>query len=396
MLRRSTVTVFVVAAVAGLTARPAHAQIPEGWEIVEIFPAGTEYHCGWPDINDEGQIVFDRRLWPSFFDREIILYDQGELIPLTDDDVWDAFPRINNHGEIVWQRDLDPDPDVWQLGIVRWRNGIIETVAEPPERFSLEGPDINDSGWMVWYSAAEAGNSPYRASVFLYDGSSAMELPNGGFPDQTPRINNFGQIVWTRYDYPRRGRSTIMLFENGQFRYLSDGVGFPQSPHLSDLGDVVWADSAGLYLWTKGTVAPKVFGTVAFPTMNHCSEVGVSLLNTEHGYFGLSLIRGDTPIEIVDSYFGSTAEQINGVGHIVFQSGRVPASGTHVFRRRPTNWDLDEDGDMDLADYMAFQNCVEGFDNEDWCRCRGADEDHSGIVDQFDWSLLRDSFAGPE
>jgi hypothetical protein len=53
----------------------AVAQIPEGWEIIEIFPAGTEYICGPPDINDN-----------------------GGLIPLADDDLAERFPRTNTHG----------------------------------------------------------------------------------------------------------------------------------------------------------------------------------------------------------------------------------------------------------------------------------------------------------
>jgi len=38
------VTVVVALALASVPIPRAAAQIPEGWEIVEIFPAGTEFH----------------------------------------------------------------------------------------------------------------------------------------------------------------------------------------------------------------------------------------------------------------------------------------------------------------------------------------------------------------
>ena len=94
---------FILLAVAART----HAQIPEGWEIVEIASDPGFYHAR-PDINDRGQVVFHRTIAPSL-DRnamEIFLYDRGQLLRLTDDDTYDAVPRINNHGDIVWAREI--------------------------------------------------------------------------------------------------------------------------------------------------------------------------------------------------------------------------------------------------------------------------------------------------
>jgi hypothetical protein len=74
----------------------AVAQIPEGWEIIEIFPAGTEYYCGPPDINDRGQIVFDRRLWPSRNETEVMRYERGKLTQLTQTDRFYATRSFSN------------------------------------------------------------------------------------------------------------------------------------------------------------------------------------------------------------------------------------------------------------------------------------------------------------
>ena len=116
-------SVFVSLVIPTAAGPPA---LPEGWEIVEIVPAGTEFYYGAPGINDRGQVVFDRRLWPSLTEIEILLYDRGHVVQLTDDNVYDSFPRINNPGDIVWSRDVQGDGRA--SGIVRWRNGQLRTI----------------------------------------------------------------------------------------------------------------------------------------------------------------------------------------------------------------------------------------------------------------------------
>ena len=128
----------------------AHAQIPEGWEIVEIANDPAFYHA-WADINDRGQVVFHRTIAPSL-DRnamEIFLYDRGQLVRLTDDDTYDAFPRINNHGDIVWVREIQ-GPGT-EGAIVLWRNGELTTISD--QLFWEFDPAIqNDKPVKVWVS----------------------------------------------------------------------------------------------------------------------------------------------------------------------------------------------------------------------------------------------------
>ncbi len=144
--------------------RSAGGQIPEGWEIVTITD-DPDVFDGIPDINDRGQMVFSRQL--DLSDRassEIFLYDRGNLIRLTNDDVRDVLARINNKGEIVWSRDFNGD-DV--TGIVRWVAGELEVISDQAD-YNEAGVDMNDHGQIVW-PAQPVGIIPNDDDLFFYD-----------------------------------------------------------------------------------------------------------------------------------------------------------------------------------------------------------------------------------
>ncbi len=101
-------TVPFIIMVAFAAAPRAGGQIPEGWEIVTITndPSILDARV---DMNDRGQIVFDRRTGAGDATFEIFLYDRGRLVQVTDDDTFDWDPAINNNGDIVWSRDFHDD-----------------------------------------------------------------------------------------------------------------------------------------------------------------------------------------------------------------------------------------------------------------------------------------------
>ncbi|MBU0637883.1 MAG: hypothetical protein KKB50_03390, partial [Planctomycetes bacterium] len=100
-------------------------------------------------------IVFSGRLGANEHSDEIFLYEDGELIPLTDDAVRDGFPDINDDGTIVWSRGIGPDgPYGPTLEIVMWQDGELTRLTD--DDVSDYGPEINNLGHIVWSSPSYA------------------------------------------------------------------------------------------------------------------------------------------------------------------------------------------------------------------------------------------------
>ena len=190
----------------------AVGQIPDGWEIIEITN-DPSFYDGRPDINDKGQIVFHRWPYPDQTQIEIMLYDRGELIQLTDDDVKDVFPKLNNKGEIVWMRDVDGDG---KDDIVKWHDGDLCVVSA--FAFHEGGPDINDAGWVVW--SGYINHDGVTDQLFLFDGTETFQLTDNGLSNQMPRINELGVLslpVTTssnRRGHPRSSYTTFRPSSN--------------------------------------------------------------------------------------------------------------------------------------------------------------------------------------
>ena len=86
------------------------ASIPPGFEVIQLTQ--TPVRDAWPRINNQRQIVYERRVTGTDESGEIFLYDDrtGQTIRLTNDNVRDAFPAINDDGTVVWARFMGP-PD---------------------------------------------------------------------------------------------------------------------------------------------------------------------------------------------------------------------------------------------------------------------------------------------
>jgi hypothetical protein len=378
--------------IAGFTAPAAgQPQIPEGWEIVEIFPAGTEYYCGRPDINDRGQVVFERRLWPSLTEIEIMLYEAGTLKQLTDDDVYDAFPRINNHGHIVWARDLAGDGR--NTGIVLQRDGTWEVVSDEP--YGENTPDINDAGHIVWWAALDPTNN--IDEIFFFDGTTTRRVTNDTFSDQSPRINRVGDFVFTQYDFRvDPWMSAVFGYFNRVLMRLTGNRPETQYPDINDHRQVVWHGAlTGVELWNNGSTTTIVASNAAGAHVNNRGVICLGRWDAAHRENGLWLWRGGKLMQLTDGSFGGNFSALNDRGEIAFQYGRVPSYGIALFTKKCFRGDFDSDGDRDLQDYSILERDY-GLENEDVEEgCWFGDTNEDGVIDADDFMTFVAYLSGP-
>ena len=370
-------------------AHGAAAQIPEGWEIVEITndPA---FFDNAPDINDRGQVVFMRTVAPSLDlqTAEVMLYDRCELIQLTDDDVYDGLPKINNHGDIVWARDLEGDGDT---DIVLWRDGELTPIANEP--YYEQDADIDDAGRIVWHGFVTGNGNVTQ--VFLSDGFSTEVLVDNGLMNQGFENNGLGDIVWARYNFfVSPWTSEIMLYTGEAFEQVTSGHGQVQSPDTNDLRHVVWASSqTGVELWVDG-ITTQIVEDGGGPRINNADDVSVARWDALCGNHELWLVRDGQLIQLTDGCYGGSKNSINNRGEIAFRYGSVAdlQMSIALFTKPSFVADVDFDGDVDLQDFALVQGC---FGTDGAGSCWGADLNADGAVDLTDFSAWSALIAGP-
>jgi hypothetical protein len=90
---------------------------------------------------------------------------------------------------VVWSEHDGSDEEIFLY------NGTT-TVQLTDNSYDDYSPRINDSGQVVWYGGWEESNY----EIFLYNGSTTVQLTDNSFNDAHPELNNSGQVVWVGID----------------------------------------------------------------------------------------------------------------------------------------------------------------------------------------------------
>jgi hypothetical protein len=144
----------------------------------------------------------------------------------------DVTPRINNAGQIVWNRD---DSVTWHYFLY---DGVSTFQLSTTEYVSWGG-DINDHGMVVWYGA-----DVYQDfKIFVYDGTTTvLSNPPYNVDVRNPRISNRGQVVWSA---DNGGEHEIFLYDGSAIIQLTDNDYRDLWPKINDLGHVTWRGEVG-------------------------------------------------------------------------------------------------------------------------------------------------------
>lgn len=391
MLRR--ISSILIAAVGALV--PGWAlggqEIPPGYEMVWI--TRDDLSNQMPRMNNHGQIVWDQ--WEEGVDEsaEIVLYDNGTFTQLTHDNYRDVWPDINDDGVIVWSSFRGPmGPFGPTAEIMMYRDGVITQLTNDGEYDYA--PYTNSLGQVAW--SKTVGLYSRQSEIYWYNGSTVQRLTYDGESDaksnQGGRINDVGQIVWTRYDFfVNPWESEIRLYDNGQTRTISPpGVFEPQVPDINNLGDVVWfynngTDSQAIQLWHGGHVLPFTDGRN--PHLNDLGHTYFIRWQEPGGWQGW-LYRDGTVYQLTDDPFWSTDGDINNRGEIACRSGGpVNPRDVRVLRRLPSG-DVNCDGTLNGFDIEPFVIALSDVDLYTvlypTCDRTLADINEDGSVNGFD------------
>lgn len=357
--------------VVALAMAAAGQTIPPGYEIVDITSNNGRAE-ELTRINNRGQVVFSSRIPGSLTDSEIWLYDSrsGELTQITDDDVYDISPDINDEGTIVWSRSLGPwDPElrIFTFEIMmRTSDGVVTRITH--EQAHDVGPRLNNLGEIVWYRYGIRVCGSWTKDVYLYDGSQVVPITSNGasenLQNQTPVINDLGQIVWTEYDtcdppFPYNFTSRTMLYDEGEIRSLPTNGVAPQAPDINDLGLVTWKGFDPLTfrdtveLW-DGASTTLIADDGGGPSINHLGHIAFDRWDDALRLWRVELYRDAQFLTISNELVHSFNPQMNDRSEVTWAYGpQLLEPDIRLMRRFPLG-DLNCDGAIDAFDIEPF------------------------------------------
>jgi hypothetical protein len=390
-----------------LSSTAAAQTVPPGYEIVDITSNNGRLEQ-FPRINNNGQVVFHSRIFPGNFDSDIFMYDgrSGELTQITNDgpnDVFDGLADIADDGTIVWSRWSGPNvgngptPEI----MMRTPDGVVTQITDDDQEDW--GPSINNHRQVVWKKKGpEICPGIKSMEIYMYDGSQTIRLTTSGemsgYANQGPEINDFGDIVWTEYDFcdppfPYTFTSRIMLYRDGDISALPLVGVSPQEPAINEQGWVAWSaiDPALLRdtveLW-NGVTSMLLTDDGYGPDINDHGHIAFSRWDRSANLWRVWLYRDGVFTLLTDEPVHNAATQINDRDEIVWSRGAQLTQMDVRLLRRHASGDLNCDRVIDAFDIEPF--VVALLDAEryvatyPWCDCTLADVNEDGVVDSFD------------
>lgn len=334
---------FVVLAGVLLLAAAAFAQRrPPGFQIVQL--TDNEIREAGPRINDRGTIVYEARLDGTVESAELFLFDNStrQTVRLTNDRVRDAFPDISDDGTIVWTRFIGPPDRFGPTGeiMIRTPEGQITRLTENDR--TDWAPEINRLNHVVWYK--EMGDAcGLTVDIFMYDGANVFPITTDGIRDrvanQTPALNDSDQVVWTKFDFcVDPWESEIWMYDSGRMTRLTIDQIAPRAPDINNRAVVAWAHRPprsivdAIELWDKG-VTTELTDWGSGPRLNDSGDVAFIRWHDETGNWQQWLYGEETFWQLSDDPFWNFSGDINSRVEVAWVSGLGMDADIRYLRR---------------------------------------------------------------
>lgn len=327
-----------------------HAQVPGGYELIRVTDS-PEFDR-WPEVNRHAQVVYATRALPDWaYTADIFLYEDGVTTRLTNDDIRDEFPDINDAGTIVWSRGTGSNGT---CEIVMLQDGVLTQLTD--NDVDDLTPRINDRGHVVWAEASGLACSGFN--INLYDGHTTLRVSDNRYSNQSPRLNDLDAVVWTQFDFCQSPwSSSIKLWRAGLTETLTDVQQQPANPDIRNDQTVGWfyRDPDGdhaLQLWRDGiTSTLSTWGTA--PLFNDAGDIAFYRWHNDSATWQVWLWRDERYLRLTNTplwhYLGSLS--LN--GDVAYVEGNYPEGDIWLLRRKPIG-DLNCDGLVNSFDLDPF------------------------------------------
>ncbi len=364
----------------GAVAR-GQVNLPAGFEVVE-FAVSDVRTDGYMGINNCGQIVYTKGRGDT---GEIFLYDNGRITQLTDNDILDGYPDINDAGTIVWCKYGDR--------IMQLKDGRVTFVGEGYI------PRINERGDITW-TLYKGQTCHSDQDIFLRQRRDVIRITDDEFNNQSPAMNNAGVVVWGHGNFCVRPQtSEVWMYDDGQITVMPTEETYATGPTINDNGLVAWSTQTGVELWQDGKKSKLEEWTLT-PELNNRGDMKL-VRQRDYNESWLRRIEDGNAVyyQLSDDIHSNSGGDINDLAEVVWRFVENPPRGDFGggvrFLRRIRTGDMDGDLHVDLADFGDLVGCLTGPGPfEGLCQCRFGDVDHDGDVDLADVARFQNNFTG--
>lgn len=327
----------------------AAAQIPPGYKLVHVTDS-AEYDSS-PRINNRGQIVFLRRYdIDDGNTQEIMVFDNGQLIRLTNDTVWDSGPDISDDGVIVWSRYVGPDGTA---EVVRYENGQLTQITN--NALDDYSPRINGPGHIAWSAWNRLGCASAGSEIRFFDGATILDVSANGLSNQGVRLNDLDEIVWTRFDFCQDPyESLVILYANGQTTQLTVEQQQPFGTALNNHSQAAWMHRVPPdyhhenQVWQAGvTTTLTTWGTNVY--LNNTGQIAFDRWHDDTEVWQVWYVSNDQFRRLTEEPEWNVTGDINDRGEVVWERGLYPDSDIRYMKRMPVG-DLNCDDRVDFSD----------------------------------------------
>ena len=381
------------------TSVTAEVEIPPGFEIVDVIV--TEDQLNWPVLNDCGQIAYPHLLDNDPWMEEIFLYDNGQFQRITHNEVLDTWVDLNDRGEMVWGRGIDDVAEPRQ--VILYRDGVETMLQEDP--IWLTGLSLNNRDEAVW-SRMDYRRCPVPSWIYRFDGVEIEELVfDPLLINQEPRINDQGWITWMHTDFCESSpwAGTIQLYREGQIIDLPSSETQVQGSKINNRGQVVWDAQKDLELWEDGNTQQFVdTDDSSVPNIGDTGDVYFSRAAPENrsrnAWLYASLEEPPRFYRLSDDARRVSRGSVNAWGEVAWLWYRDPVhgdlAGGIVLMRRIRTGDSNFDGSIDKRDHKRFVKNITGpIRTDGLCDARFLDTDYDGDLDLADFAAFQNAFA---
>ena len=396
-----SVSLFAMSLLAIVQA-PVAASVP-GYEVIPITDnPWLEQSAG---LNNCGQIVYGLRHNNVYDSEEVYMYENGVTIRLTDDDVNDRMPDINDAGAVVWMRTVGPS-DTGE--IVTWVDGDLGFLT--CDDLDDYTPFINAAGHVAWTKYTDQGCAGADAVAMFYDGATIFGIAGGAYSNAVNGLNDVDEVIWARYDFCQSPwASDIELYSGGQIATLTHDELEPQIPaiafnQLTGLTHATWQSehpdtSHFTRVWDRTSGPTTIADPGGGPRINNYGEVAMGAPGQGvHAGWQVWVYRSanGTYTQVTDELGSCAPQDINDYGEITVVCGTSAFETDVFFFRRIRSGDVDLDFDVDLDDYFAWSDCWTGpLETDGLCHCRFMDMQHDRDIDMADFAAFQNAFGQP-
>lgn len=366
--------------------------IPEGFEIVTFDRSPTVKTL--PRINNCGQIIYHDRDG----DWDIMMYDNGRTVNVTDNNDSDGIAEINDHGDMIISRGEGNSMPTKLLLIVDGEEMVFD---EHPQGFL--GAVLNNSRHIAWARRVSRSCPGPPSILYLWDGQRTIQISPDDLYHQGEELNESDYISYMRTDFcadPWVG--DIRLYSNGQTIVLPTQETRPVGTDINDSGHVVWNTARGYEIWNGRRTSLLAEGNVASGRINNNGDFYFTRWDDARRFWqpwlSVESRRNRELHRLFDGDGHHTDGDVNDWGEAAWVSwDQMPANEAQVWlMRRLRTGDAEFDGDVDLRDAEAIANCLTGPGRRDrLCDCRFLDLDHDGDVDLGDFARFQSAFGAP-